>query len=80
VAGFASLFDPICYSHEFGVAKPHPAVYEKALASMDAATADVLFIDDHQIAVDGAASVGIQGFLHRDNASTIAAMGRFLDD
>ncbi|MFS0893117.1 HAD-IA family hydrolase [Microbacterium sp. 179-I 3D3 NHS] len=76
--GFASIFDPICYSHELGVAKPEPRAYLLALQALGAEPADVLFIDDHRTAIDGAAAVGIRGILHRDNAETIAAITSFL--
>ncbi|MFB4348927.1 HAD family hydrolase [Microbacterium sp. CR_7] len=76
--GFASIFDPICYSHELGVAKPEPQAYLRALRALDADPAEVLFIDDHRFAIDGAAAVGIRGILHRDNAATIAAIEGFL--
>ena len=76
--GFASVFDPICYSHELGVAKPEPQAYLRTLRELDAHAADVLFIDDHQAAIDGAAAVGIRGILHRSNATTIAAIESFL--
>ncbi|WP_256999546.1 HAD family hydrolase [Microbacterium sp. SZ1] len=76
--GFASIFDPICYSHELGVAKPEPQAYLRTLRALDADAADVLFIDDHRTAIDGAAAVGIRGVLHRDNAATIAAIESFL--
>ena len=72
------VVDPICYSHEIGAAKPDAAAYAAALAAMCADPADVLFIDDHQISLDGAASVGIRGILHTDNATTIAAIEDFL--
>ncbi|MEV4735849.1 MULTISPECIES: HAD family hydrolase [unclassified Microbacterium] len=78
--GFASIFDPICYSHELGVAKPEPEAYRRALEALGAESADVLFIDDHRFAIDGAAAVGIRGILHRDNSETIAAIERFLRD
>ncbi|WP_417554408.1 HAD family hydrolase [Microbacterium sp.] len=76
--GFSKIFDPICYSHEQGVNKPDPQAYLAALRRLDADPADVLFIDDHQVSIDGAAAVGIRGILHRDNATTIAAIERFL--
>lgn len=76
--GFSAVFDPICYSHELGVAKPDGAVYRAVLDRLDAAPDDVLFIDDHQVAVDGAAAVGMRSILHRDNAATIAAIEEFL--
>lgn len=76
--GFSEIFDPICYSHEQGVNKPEPAAYLTALERMDAAPGDVLFIDDRQFSIDGAAAVGIRGVLHRDNAATIAEIEEFL--
>ncbi|MCM3779483.1 HAD family hydrolase [Microbacterium hydrocarbonoxydans] len=76
--GFASIFDPICYSHELGVAKPEPQAYLRTLQALDADPAEVLFIDDHQTAIDGAVAVGIRGILHRDNTTTIAAIESFL--
>lgn len=76
--GFSSIFDPICYSHEQGVNKPDPRAYREALRRMGADPADVFFVDDRQMSIDGAAAVGIQGVLHRENASTIAAVEAFL--
>jgi HAD superfamily hydrolase (TIGR01509 family) len=77
---FSRVFDPICYSHESGVGKPDAAAYEHALTLMDAAPQDVLFIDDHESAVAGAREVGIRGILHRENATTIAEIERFLTE
>lgn len=76
--GFSQIFAPITYSHELGVAKPEPGAYLGALARMDAAPADVLFIDDHAVAVGGASALGIRSVLHRENAATIAAIEEFL--
>ncbi|MFE6995551.1 HAD family hydrolase [Microbacterium sp. NPDC057659] len=78
--GFSEIFDPICYSHEQGVNKPDPQAYLLALQKLDADAADVLFIDDRQHSIDGAAAVGIRGVLQRDNALTIAAIEAFLAD
>lgn len=76
--GFSSIFEPICYSHEQGVNKPDPRAYREALRKMSADAADVLFVDDRQMSIDGAAAVGIRGVLHSGNASTIAAVEAFL--
>jgi putative hydrolase of the HAD superfamily len=76
--GFAAVFDPICYSHEQGVNKPDPQAYLLALGRLGAAAEEVFFIDDHTEALEGAASIGIRGILHRDNAKTIAAVEAFL--
>lgn len=76
--GLSSIFDPICYSHEQGVAKPDAGAYLMALERMGASAEDVLFIDDNEAPARGAESCGIHAVLHRDNATTIAAIERFL--
>lgn len=43
----SSIFEPICYSHERGVAKPDAGAYRNALTLMCANAGDVLFIDGH---------------------------------
>ncbi|WP_282847928.1 HAD-IA family hydrolase [Microbacterium oxydans] len=78
--GFSEIFDPICYSHEQGVNKPEREAYLRALQRMGAKPGDVLFIDDHQVSVDGAEAVGIRAVRHVDNATTIAAIEAFLAD
>lgn len=78
--GFAAVFDPICYSHELGVAKPDPQAYLRTLEVLGAAPDRVFFVDDHQVLIDGAAAVGVRGILHRDNEATIAAIEEFLRD
>ncbi|MGH1548000.1 HAD-IA family hydrolase [Leifsonia poae] len=75
---FSELFDPICYSHEIGATKPGRAAFEVALDRMDAAPGSVLFIDDVPQNVEGARAVGIRSHLHSDNATTLEAIGRFL--
>lgn len=76
--GFSAVFDPICYSHEQGIAKPAPGAYSTALDRMGAAPEDVLFIDDHEGPVAGAEACGIRAVLHERNDTTIAAIERFL--
>ncbi|MFJ4221010.1 HAD-IA family hydrolase [Curtobacterium luteum] len=76
--GFSSIFDPICYSHEQGVAKPDPGAYTTALARMGALPEQVLFIDDNEGPVRGAERCGISAVLHVRNEETIAAIEGFL--
>lgn len=75
---FSEIFDPICYSHEQGVNKPDPQAYLRALERLGAVPENVFFIDDHAVAIAGAADVGIRGIVHRDNAETVAAIEAFL--
>ncbi|MFC4140525.1 MULTISPECIES: HAD-IA family hydrolase [unclassified Microbacterium] len=62
------------------VNKPYPQAYLLAPERVGADAADVLFIDDRQHSIDGAAAVGIRGVLQRENASTIAAIEAFLGE
>lgn len=72
--GFAALFDPICYSHETGVAKPAAGAFQAALHRMDAAPDEVLFVDDHAENVEAARRLGLRAHLHVRNADTVAAI------
>jgi len=44
--GIASLFDPTLISETFGRRKPHPAIFEAALAHLQVRAADAVFIGD----------------------------------
>ncbi len=57
---FEPLFDRIFYSHEMGLAKPSPEIYEAMLAQLGAKADRVIFFDDLEANVKGAASVGIR--------------------
>ena len=57
---FDSLFDWVFYSHEIGLAKPSQDIYQKRLLELGTTANRVLFFDDLQANVAGAASVGIQ--------------------
>jgi len=46
---------------------------------MGASPEDVFFIDDNEDRIRGAERCGIRSILHRDNATTIAAIERFLE-
>lgn len=72
--GFAAVFDPICYSHEIGVTKPEPEAFRIVLDRLDAAPADVLFIDDVPENIEAARAMGIRTHLHEATADTIAAI------
>ncbi|MBN7811878.1 HAD family phosphatase [Algoriphagus sp. H41] len=57
--GFQPLFDRIFYSHEMGLAKPSVEIYEKMLAELGTTADRVVFFDDLEANVRGAASIGI---------------------
>jgi putative hydrolase of the HAD superfamily len=59
------LFDHRFLSYELGLVKPDPAIFEKVVEELGVAPRDVVFVDDNQLNVDGARSVGLDAHLAR---------------
>jgi len=57
---FDSLFHYVFLSHEMGLSKPSPEIYLAMLDQMGAKPERVVFFDDLEANIKGAASVGIQ--------------------
>ena len=57
--GYQRWFDPCFYSCEIGLAKPDPAYFRFALDRLGLPAAEVLFIDDLPVNVDGARKAGL---------------------
>jgi glucose-1-phosphatase len=76
--GFEDLTDTVVYSHEVGVRKPDPAIYRLALDRLGVQPAEAVFLDDKELAVDGARAVGMAAVLFRDNAQAIAEIEALL--
>ncbi len=77
--GFAALADLIVYSHEVGVAKPEPRIYELTWERLGIQPAEMIFVDDVAPNVDAARALGIRGVLFRDTAQAIAEIDAYLD-
>jgi glucose-1-phosphatase len=58
--GFEEFFDRVFYSHEMGLAKPSEEIYFQMLEELGVPAGRVVFFDDLEANVNGAASVGIQ--------------------
>jgi putative hydrolase of the HAD superfamily len=76
--GFEARTDTIVYSHEVGVAKPDPAIYLLACERLGVRPAEAVFLDDAEIAVEGARAVGMAAVLFRDNAQAIGEIESLL--
>lgn len=76
--GFENLVDDIVYSHEVGIEKPDPRIYELACTRLGVAATEVVFVDDADIAIAGAEAVGFTTIKHVSNAETIAALDTLL--
>ena len=58
---FPAIFDDIVDSHEVGMRKPNPAIYELALDRLGVSAARTAFLDDARSNVDAATSAGLHG-------------------
>ncbi len=57
--GLLDEFDLIVGSAYEGIMKPHPAIYERALARLGRSADEAVFIDDAPANIAGAATVGL---------------------
>jgi epoxide hydrolase-like predicted phosphatase len=74
---YEELFDDIVDSHEVGLRKPNPAIYELALTRLNATPGRSAFLDDVDTNVAAAERVGMFGILvEEDSAPAIAATER----
>ncbi|MGN6793069.1 MAG: HAD family hydrolase [Streptosporangiaceae bacterium] len=71
---FDQLFDPIIYSHEVGLAKPDPAIFELTCARMGLQPAQTIFVDDVPGHVAAAQALGMHAIVHVSATETIAAV------
>jgi putative hydrolase of the HAD superfamily len=60
---FTNAFDGLFLSHEIHERKPNASYFEKVAKTMNAEPNEVLFIDDTQANLDGAAALGFQTLL-----------------
>lgn len=71
---FDQFFDPIVYSHEVGMAKPDPAIFELACSRLDVAPAEAIFVDDVPGHCEAASRLGMHAIRHLSTPQTIAAV------
>ena len=74
---YEELFDDIVDSHEVGLRKPNPAIYELALTRLCATAERAAFLDDVATNVAAAEAVGMYGVMvDEDSAPAIATVER----
>jgi epoxide hydrolase-like predicted phosphatase len=76
--GFEQLVDLVIYSHEVGVAKPDPAIYELACELIGIQPGGMVFVDDLPANVAAAAELGIHAIHHTCTRSTIEQIDALL--
>ncbi|MGP7998974.1 MAG: HAD-IA family hydrolase [Streptosporangiaceae bacterium] len=70
--GFSDLADLIVYSHEAGVCKPDPRIYQLACDGLGVGPADMVFLDDVPEFVAAARRAGLHAVLFRNTSQAIA--------
>lgn len=63
IMDFDTLFDDVVDSHEVGLRKPHPAIYELSLRRLGAEPHHAAFLDDMDVNVRAASALGMHGVL-----------------
>ena len=62
----AAYFDVVVVSGEVGFAKPSPEIYEIAAERLNVRFDECVFIDDREVFVHAATSVGMKGIVYTD--------------
>ena len=64
--GLTNLFKHIFLSHNIGEMKPSKGFYEEIINSLGCPAGEILIVDDKEVNVESALSLGMQGFLLRN--------------
>ena len=70
-AGIYDGFDYVLLSHELGMRKPDPAIYERTLEILQVEPQATIFVDDDPVNVDTAETLGINGVVYTDTEKVI---------
>ncbi|MGZ3676326.1 MAG: HAD-IA family hydrolase, partial [Ktedonobacterales bacterium] len=69
---FEEMTDLIIYSHEEGIAKPDPRIFELTCERLGVEAGEIVFLDDAERSVIAARELGIHAILFRETAQAIA--------
>ena len=72
--GFEAVTDDLVYSHEVGLKKPDPAVFELARSRLGVEPGQIAFLDDVPANVEAARAAGWQAVVHEESERSIAAI------
>ena len=78
VWGFEEMTDDIVYSHEVGLAKPDPAIYELTRSRLGVVADEIAFLDDVEANVAAARAAGWHAVRHQETARSIAELERII--
>ncbi len=69
---FDEMCDMIIYTHEEGIAKPDPRIFELMCKRLNVEPAEVVFVDDMEANIAAARELGIHAILCKDTDQAIA--------
>lgn len=72
---YLSLFDNLYASHLMHLVKPHPSFFREILKREGEKAENTVFIDDLKANVEGAMSIGIDGFHYTGDTELISRFG-----
>ncbi|WP_027345374.1 HAD family hydrolase [Hamadaea tsunoensis] len=75
---FPEMTDDIVYSHEVGLTKPDPGIFELSCYRLGVRPEEAVFVDDVPGHVTAARNLGWHGIVHVDTARTIADLEMLL--
>lgn len=75
---FATIFDTIVDSHEVGMRKPNPAIYQLTMNRLGATPTRTAFLDDLEANVHAANALGMHGVHVEEDSSGAIARARAL--
>jgi putative hydrolase of the HAD superfamily len=77
--GFEDMCDVVVYSHEEGMKKPDPRIYEIVCRRLGVSPRETVFLDDTPSCVEGARRAGMHAIQFVSNAPAIAELEALLD-
>jgi len=69
---FDEMCDLIIYTHEEGIAKPDPRIFELTWKRLGVQPEEMLFLDDHEVNIVAASALGIHAIYCRETEQAIA--------
>jgi epoxide hydrolase-like predicted phosphatase len=75
---FAAIFDTIVDSHEVGMRKPNPAIYQLTMDRLGATATRTAFLDDLEANVEAANALGMHGVHVEEDSSGAILRARAL--
>ncbi|MCP2327274.1 putative hydrolase of the HAD superfamily [Hamadaea flava] len=75
---YPEMTDDIVYSHECGIAKPDPRIYQLACERLDVRPDEVVYLDDVERCVAGAAAIGMHAVHYSATATAMAEIDALL--